>query len=100
MDSTDGPMESIPVGVRGSRAAIAGLVFSGLYVASYVAVRDLPQATWSDKDILAYHASADVDYLKLVTLYLVPFAGRLCGRSSCSVTRSSSCSRCEQRRSS
>ena len=38
-------------------------------------MRGLPQATWSDEEILAYYASADVDYLKLVTLYLVPFAG-------------------------
>ena len=62
-------------GDPGSRAALAGLVFSGLYVASYVAVRDLPQASWSNDEILAYYASTDVDYLKLVTLYLVPFAG-------------------------
>ncbi len=68
---------TLPTGVAepGSRAAIAGLVFSALYIASFIAVRGLPQATWSDEEILAYYASADVDYLKLVTLYLVPFAG-------------------------
>ena len=71
------PDTSLPTGVAepGSRAAIAGLVFSALYIASFIAVRGLPQATWTDDEILAYYASADVDYLKLVTLYLVPFAG-------------------------
>ena len=70
------PDTPLPTGVAepGSRAAIAGLVFSALYIASFIAVRGLPQATWSDEEILAYYASADVDYLKLVTLYLVPFA--------------------------
>lgn len=59
----------------GNRAAVAGLVFTGLYVASFVAVRDLPQATWSNDEILGYYAGNDVGYLKIVTLYLVPFAG-------------------------
>jgi len=59
----------------GNRVAIAGLVFSGLYLASFLAVRGLPRATWSDTQVLAYYHSTDVGYLKLVTLYLVPFAG-------------------------
>ena len=59
----------------GNRMAIAGLVFTGLYLASFLAVRGLPQATWSDEEILAYYSSGDVGYTRLVALYLVPFAG-------------------------
>ncbi len=59
----------------GNRMALAGLVFVALYVASYLAVRNLPQATWSDDEILAYYDSGDVGYTRVVTLYLVPFAG-------------------------
>lgn len=59
----------------GNRMAIAGLVFTGLYLASYFAVRGLPQAEWSDDEILAYYDSGEVGYTRLVTLYLVPFAG-------------------------
>jgi hypothetical protein len=59
----------------GNRMAIAGLVFTGLYLASYFAVRGLPEATWSDDEILAYYDSSEVGYARLVTLYLVPFAG-------------------------
>jgi hypothetical protein len=59
----------------GNRMAIAGLVFTVLYAASYFAVRTLPKATWSDDEILAYYASSDVSYARIVTLYLVPFAG-------------------------
>jgi hypothetical protein len=55
--------------------AIAGLVFTGLYLASFIAVRGLPKATWSDDEILAFYESGDVGYTRLVTLYLVPFAG-------------------------
>jgi hypothetical protein len=59
----------------GNRIAIAGLVFTGLYLASFLAVRGLPQASWSDDEILAYYASGDVRYMRIVALYLVPFAG-------------------------
>jgi hypothetical protein len=59
----------------GNRMAIAGLVFTSLYLASFLAVRGLPQATWSDDEILAYYESGDVGYTRLVALYLVPFAG-------------------------
>jgi hypothetical protein len=38
-------------------------------------VRGLPKATWTDDEILAYYESGDVGYTRLVTLYLVPFAG-------------------------
>jgi hypothetical protein len=31
--------------------------------------------TWSDDEILAYHASGDVGYTRVVALYLAPFAG-------------------------
>lgn len=75
MDPTGGAAESPSPAVPGNRVAVAGLVFSGLYLASFFAVRGLPQASWSDAEILRYYRSADVDYLKVVTLYLVPFAG-------------------------
>jgi hypothetical protein len=75
MDSMPGANETPSAAVPGNRVAIAGLVFSGLYAASFLAVRGLPRATWSDEEILTCYNSADVDYLKLVTLYLVPFAG-------------------------
>ena len=75
MDATGGTAESLPALTRGSRAAVAGLAFCLLYLASYLAMRDLPKASWSNAQILAYYAGADVGYLKLVTLYLVPLAG-------------------------
>jgi hypothetical protein len=59
----------------GNRMAVAGLVFTGLYLASFFAVRGLPKATWTDDEILAFYESGDVGYTRLVTLYLVPFAG-------------------------
>jgi hypothetical protein len=59
----------------GNRMAVAGLVFTGLYLASFFAVRGLPKASWSDDEILAFYDSSDVGYTRLVTLYLVPFAG-------------------------
>lgn len=61
--------------VHGSRAAIAGLLFSALYIAAFMAVRGLPRPSWSDEEILAYHASNEVGFVKLVALYAVPFAG-------------------------
>ena len=75
MSATGEPTEPPRAVVPGNRAAIAGLVFSGLYLASFLAVRGLPQASWTDTEILRYSASNDVEYLKLVTLYLIPFAG-------------------------
>ncbi len=75
MDATGGTAESLPALTRGSRAAVAGLAFCLLYLASYLAVRDLPKASWSNAQILAYYAGTDVGYLKLVTVYLVPLAG-------------------------
>jgi hypothetical protein len=75
MDAVGGVAEPSPAALPGNRAAIAGLVFSGLYLASFLAVRSLPKAGWTNEEILSYFASNDVDYLKVVTLYLVPFAG-------------------------
>jgi hypothetical protein len=59
----------------GNRIAIAGLVFTGLYLVSFLAVRGLPKATWTDDEILAFYESGDVGYTRVVALYLVPFAG-------------------------
>jgi hypothetical protein len=67
--------EQAASGSSGNRTAIAGLVFTGLYVASFLAVRGLPQASWSDEEILDYYASSNVRYTRIVALYLVPFAG-------------------------
>ncbi len=75
MSATGEPTEPPRAALPGNRAAFAGLAFSGLYLASFLAVRGLPQASRTDTEILRYYASNDVDYLKLVTLYLIPFAG-------------------------
>jgi hypothetical protein len=75
MDAVGEAPEPLATPLPGNRVAVAGLVFSGLYLASFLAVRGLPKASWSDAEILSYSTSNDVDYLKLVTLYLVPFAG-------------------------
>jgi len=71
VEATGPPAAALP----GNRVAIAGLVFCGLFLASFVALPTLPEATSSDKEIIAYYQSTDPDYLKLVALYLIPFAG-------------------------
>ncbi len=75
VDLSDGATEAIPAEVRGHRAAIAGLVFCVLYIVSFMAVGGLPQAAWSDGEIVAFYESSDVGFVKFVTLYVVPFAG-------------------------
>jgi hypothetical protein len=62
-------------GVRGHRAAIAGLVFCVLYVVSFLAVRGMPRDSWSSAAIIDFYESKDVRFLKFVALFLVPFAG-------------------------
>jgi hypothetical protein len=61
--------------VRGNRAAIAGLLFCVLYLVGFLAVRGYPQSSWSDEEIRRYYESQDGDRLRLVALYVVPFAG-------------------------
>jgi hypothetical protein len=61
--------------IRGHRAAVAGLVFCLLYLVSFAAVRGLPRSNWSNTEINDYFESSQVRYLKIVALYLVPFAG-------------------------
>ncbi len=75
MDVTDDVAQQPDTATPGNRVAVAGLVFCALYLASFLAVRGMPRAAWSDEEILAYYSGANVRYLRLVTLYFVPFAG-------------------------
>ena len=60
---------------RGHPAAAAGLVFCALYLASYLAVRGLPDPAWSNQQISSYYTTDQADRLRIVALYAVPFAG-------------------------
>lgn len=76
--ATSGPNESLSgVGreVRAQGAAgIAGLVFSGLFVASFLLLRRQPPSDASLRELKDFYGSGN-DYLSLVGLYLAPFAG-------------------------
>ena len=61
--------------VRGSRAAVAGLVFSGLFVAGWLLLRTSPHLDDSDATIVDYYADAGNRRASaLAGLYVVPFA--------------------------
>jgi hypothetical protein len=56
-------------------AGIAGLVFSGLFIASLVLLYRQPAKGSTAEEIAAWYLRADVKTIGLVGLYLAPFAG-------------------------
>jgi hypothetical protein len=65
-----------PATGRGSRIAIAGLVFSALFVLAWVLLRASPAPDATSKELVAYYGDADMRWRStLAGLYIVPFAG-------------------------
>jgi hypothetical protein len=63
-------------GLRAPRAAgVAGLLFCALFLTSLLLLRDHPPAGASAADLKAYYEHGHGQYIKLVGLYLAPFAG-------------------------
>jgi hypothetical protein len=63
-------------GLRTPRAAgVAGLVFSGLFLASILLLRHQPPAGASAAELKAFYVNGDGKHINLVGLYLAPFAG-------------------------
>jgi Na+/melibiose symporter-like transporter len=61
--------------VRGSRAAVAGVVFSALFVVGWLLLRSSPSLDDSDATIVDYYADAgNRRASSLAGLYVVPFA--------------------------
>lgn len=56
-------------------AGIAGLVFSGLFIASILLVRADPEAGSSAEEIADFYLRKDAGRVALVGLYLAPFSG-------------------------
>src|SRR5688572_22254802 len=59
----------------GHRAALAGLVFSGLYVAAFAILGAAPDASASLDELEEYHGAHGNGWMIFAGLYLVPFAG-------------------------
>jgi hypothetical protein len=63
-------------GVRGSRLALAGLLFSVLFVLAWFLLRESPTLGATDSELLAYYGDPDKRrYSALAGLYVIPLAG-------------------------
>jgi len=70
-----GSRDEVLAAVRGSRAAVAGLVFSGLFVTGWLLLRQSPGLDDTDAEIIEYYAdSGNRRASALAGLYIVPFA--------------------------
>lgn len=56
-------------------AGLAGIVFSGLFVAALLLVHRTPTLAAGDSDIIRFYTTGDHGLLVTVGVYLVPFAG-------------------------
>lgn len=56
-------------------AGLAGIVFSGLFVAAVLLVHRTPNLAAGDNDIVRFYTTGDHGLLVTVGVYLVPFAG-------------------------
>lgn len=64
------------VGARGSRVAVAGLVFSALFVVAWFLLRESPSFTATDQELLDYYGDPDRRRNSVIAgLYVIPFAG-------------------------
>lgn len=64
------------VGARGSRVAIAGLVFSVLFVVAWILLRESPSFDATDQELLDYYGDPDQRRKSVIAgLYVIPFAG-------------------------
>jgi hypothetical protein len=73
--SEHGATEAAP-GVRGSRIALAGLLFSALFLLAWYLLRGAPPFDASDDQLTAYYAdSAHSTESMVVGLYVIPLAG-------------------------
>ncbi len=64
------------VGARGSRVAIAGLVFSALFVLAWFLLRESPPFDATDQELLDYYGDPDRRRNSVIAgLYVIPFAG-------------------------
>ena len=69
------PTDAI-IGARGSRVAIAGLVFSALFVVAWFLLRDSPSLDSTDQELLDYYGDPDQRRNSVIAgLYVIPFAG-------------------------
>jgi hypothetical protein len=76
---TDAPTpgaEGAPPLVRGSRIALAGLLFAALFVVAWLLLRQSPSFHSTDEEIAAYYTDPDHRFDSLVAgLYVAPLAG-------------------------
>ena len=73
--SEHGATEAAP-GVRGSRIALAGLLFSALFLLAWYLLRGAPPFDASDDQLASYYAdSAHRTESMVVGLYVIPLAG-------------------------
>lgn len=64
-----------PAGVRGSRIAIAGLLFAGLFLVAWLLLRSSPDFDATDQELRAYYEDPDQRQASIVAaLYVVPLA--------------------------
>jgi hypothetical protein len=77
-DQDSGPTTAVEAALvaRGSRIAIAGLVFSVLFVAAWLLLRESPSFDTGEEELVAYYGDPDRRRgSAIAALYLVPFAG-------------------------
>jgi hypothetical protein len=68
--------DEVLLGARGSRIAIAGLVFSALFVLAWFLLRESPSFDSTDQELLAYYGDPDQRRNSVIAgLYVVPLAG-------------------------
>jgi hypothetical protein len=62
-------------GVRGSRIAVAGLLFAVLFLVAWFLLRDSPSSDATDSELLAYFGDPDNRLRSTIAgLYIIPFA--------------------------
>jgi len=70
-----GKHDALP-GTRGSRVALAGLVFSALFVLAWALLRESPSLDASDEALVGYYGDPDQRRNSMIAgLYVVPVAG-------------------------
>ncbi len=75
-EPTGVPVPPSPTGVRGSRIAVAGLVFSALFVVGWLLLRGSPSLDSTDDQLRSFYGDPDQRSASLIAgLYVVPLAG-------------------------
>lgn len=73
--STEPTSLDAPLGVRGSRIALAGLLFAGLFLVAWLLLRSSPDFDASDQELRAYYEDPDQRRASIIAaLYVVPLA--------------------------